>query len=75
MDAATATFHHFSLQRCFVVDKLLSVYVCCQDHPAVMPELDIVEEEEQFTHNMRLEDAVNSEDMLSESYYHLTHLL
>lgn len=29
-------------------------------------ELDLVEENDQFTHMMTLEDAVNSEDLLSE---------
>ena len=37
-----------------------------QDHPSVLDELSLVEEEEQITHNLRLEDAVNGEELLSE---------
>jgi pre-mRNA-splicing factor CWC22 len=36
-----------------------------QDFPAVMEDLDLVEEEDQFTHLLTLEDAVNGEDILS----------
>lgn len=36
-----------------------------QDHKAVLEELDIVDEDDQFTHMLTLEDAVNPEDVLS----------
>ena len=41
-----------------------------QDHPAVLEELDIVEEAEQFTHMLPLEEAVSTEDMLSKLLTH-----
>ena len=40
-----------------------------QDHPAVLQELDLITDEEQYTHTMHLEDAVNGEDMLSTYCY------
>jgi pre-mRNA-splicing factor CWC22 len=36
-----------------------------RDHEAVMKELDLVEEEDQFTHLITLDDAKDSEDILS----------
>ncbi|KAK3591689.1 hypothetical protein CHS0354_040617 [Potamilus streckersoni] len=36
-----------------------------KDHPAVMEELDLVEEADQFTHMMMLEDANNTEDIIN----------
>ncbi|XP_023232118.1 pre-mRNA-splicing factor CWC22 homolog isoform X1 [Centruroides sculpturatus] len=36
-----------------------------KDHPAIIEELDIVAEDEQFTHLITLEDAVNTEDILN----------
>jgi hypothetical protein len=36
-----------------------------KDHPSVMAELDLVDEDDQFTHLLTLEDAVDPEDMLS----------
>ena len=36
----------------------------------MVEELDMVEEEEQFTHMLTLEDAVNSEDILSKLNIH-----
>ena len=44
----------------------MCVCVCLKDHPAVLQELDLVEEDDQFTHMLTLDDAVDSEDMLSE---------
>ena len=38
---------------------------CKQDHIAVPAELDLVEEEDQITHLLRLEEAGNTEDILS----------
>jgi len=38
-----------------------------QDHVAVPAELDLVEEEDQITHLLRLEEAGNTEDILSKS--------
>jgi pre-mRNA-splicing factor CWC22 len=35
-----------------------------RDHEAVMKELDLVEEEDQFTHLITSEDAKDSEDIL-----------
>jgi pre-mRNA-splicing factor CWC22 len=36
-----------------------------RDHEAVIEELDLVEEEDQFTHLITLDDAKDSEDILS----------
>ena len=36
-----------------------------KEHPSVIEALDLVLEEDQFTHMLTLDDAVNSEDMLS----------
>lgn len=36
-----------------------------QDFPAIIEDLDLVEEEDQFTHLITLEDAGNPEDILS----------
>jgi pre-mRNA-splicing factor CWC22 len=36
-----------------------------RDHEAVLKELDLVEEEDQFTHLVTLDDAKDSEDILS----------
>jgi hypothetical protein len=36
-----------------------------QGHDAVIQELDLVEEEDQFTHLVTLDDAKDSEDILS----------
>ena len=36
-----------------------------QEHPAVPEGLDLVEEDEQFTHMLTLEDAINGEELLS----------
>ncbi|GFN87820.1 pre-mRNA-splicing factor cwc22-like protein [Plakobranchus ocellatus] len=36
-----------------------------KDHPAVLPDLDLVEEEEQFTHLLQVEDAIIGEEMLN----------
>ena len=40
-------------------------YIAFQDHPSVVEELDLVEEEDQITHLLRLEEAGNAEDILS----------
>ena len=39
-----------------------------KDHPVIPDGLDLVDEEDQFTHMMPLEDEYNTEDLLSESY-------
>ena len=36
-----------------------------KDHPSIMPELDLIEEDEQFTHMMTLEDDYETEDRLN----------
>ena len=36
-----------------------------QDHPSVIEELDVVDESDQITHLLRLEEAGKSEDVLS----------
>ena len=49
-----------------------------QDHVAVPAELDLVEEEDQITHLLRLEEAGNTEDilrMLACNYYCNIHIL
>ena len=37
-----------------------------QEHPSVIPELDLVQEEDQITHLLSLSDDFDTEDMLSE---------
>lgn len=46
---------------------LVSICFLLQDHPAVLEDLDLVEEEDQFTHLLTLEDAGDPENMLSMS--------
>ena len=36
-----------------------------KDHPAVIPELDLVEEDDQITHLLSIEDEYDGEDALS----------
>jgi len=38
----------------------------CQDHPAVIEGLDLVQEEDQITHLLSLSDDFDTEDSLSE---------
>ena len=38
-----------------------------QEHPAITQELDLVEEEDQITHLLQLEEAANAEEILSKS--------
>lgn len=38
-----------------------------KDHPVIPDGLDLVEEEDQFTHMLPLDDEYNSEDVLSKS--------
>ncbi|XP_015747782.1 PREDICTED: pre-mRNA-splicing factor CWC22 homolog [Acropora digitifera] len=40
-----------------------------KDHPAVLPELDLVEEEDQITHLLRLEEQAKAEEILSMFLY------
>lgn len=40
-----------------------------KDHPTVPEGLDLVEEEDQFTHMLPLEDEYNLEDVLSKNAY------
>lgn len=37
-----------------------------KDHPAIVEELDVVDEQDQFTHMLTLDDAVSAEELLSE---------
>ena len=37
-----------------------------KDNPAVPEELDVVEEDDQFTHMIGLDDATNGEEVISE---------
>ena len=39
-----------------------------QDHPSVAEGLDLIEEGDQFTHMLTLDDAVNDERMLGQSH-------
>lgn len=39
-----------------------------KDHPVIPDGLDLVDEEDQFTHMLPLEDDYNQEDALSESW-------
>jgi pre-mRNA-splicing factor CWC22 len=43
-----------------------------RDHEAVLKELDLVEEEDQFTHLVTLDDAKDSEDILSKYLWFVT---
>ena len=36
-----------------------------KDHPSVIPELDLIEESEQFTHLITLDEPADSEDKLN----------
>lgn len=36
-----------------------------KDHPGVIPELDLVEEDDQITHNIDLVDEIDPEDSLN----------
>lgn len=36
-----------------------------QDHPSIIEDLDLVDEENQYTHLIPLEEATNGDDMLS----------
>lgn len=38
-----------------------------KDHPVIPDGLDLVDEEDQFTHMLPLDDEYNTEDILSES--------
>ncbi|CAB4036205.1 pre-mRNA-splicing factor CWC22 homolog, partial [Paramuricea clavata] len=38
-----------------------------KDHPSVVEELDVVDESDQITHLLRLEEAGKTEDILSKS--------
>lgn len=41
-----------------------------KDHPAVIAELDLIEEDDQYIHLLSFDDdSYNSEDMLSELFY------
>lgn len=40
-----------------------------KDHPIVTEGLDLVEDEDQFTHMLPLEDEYNTEDVLSKNAY------
>ena len=48
-----------------VITLYIIRYFSLQDHPSVLEELDLVEEEDQFTHLLTLEDAGDPENMLS----------
>jgi hypothetical protein len=43
-----------------------------RDHEAVLKDLDLVEEEDQFTHLITLDDAKDSEDILSKCLWFVT---
>jgi pre-mRNA-splicing factor CWC22 len=43
-----------------------------RDHEAVLKELDLAEEEDQFTHLVTLDDAKDSEDILSKCLWFVT---
>ena len=40
-----------------------------KDHPALIESLDLIEEDDQFVHLVTLDDALQSEDMLSKFSY------
>ena len=44
-----------------------------KDHPSVMKELDLVEEEDQFTHPLTLTEDYDPEDLLSKTNLPLQH--
>ena len=39
-----------------------------KDHPAVIKELDLIDEDDQFVHLVTLDDSLESQDMLSKFY-------
>lgn len=41
-----------------------------KDYPAILPELDLVEESDQFTHLLTLEDTYQTEDFLSKLFHY-----
>ena len=45
-----------------------------KEHPAVIKELDQVEEEDQITHLLSLEDEIDGEDSLSMTHFTTTML-
>lgn len=45
-----------------------------KDHPAVLEELDLVQEEDQFTHMVSIEEVTDGQDMLSKYMFELCSL-
>ena len=67
-------FPHSSLNFLHIIHDKSKCSILCifkQDHVAVPAELDLVEEEDQITHLLRLEEAGNTEDILSKSDFEL----
>jgi pre-mRNA-splicing factor CWC22 len=46
-----------------------------RDHVAVLKDLDLVEEEDQFTHLITLDDVKDSEDILSKYLWFVTFIV
>ena len=40
-----------------------------KDHPSIMSELDLVKEDDQFTHMLQLDEVTAGQELLSESFY------
>lgn len=57
----------------YIETKHRELTICCfhvhlQGHPAVRPELDLVEQEDQLTHELSLEEEIDPEITLGMSY-------
>ena len=50
----------------YIHTNLHNIYSHVQDYPSVVEELDLVEEEDQFTHTVSLDDEFNPVEVLSE---------
>lgn len=46
-----------------------------KDHPALLEELELVPEEEQFTHLLMLDDATDPQDILSKQFFIFSHFI
>jgi len=49
---------------CITPQKIIPFCINVQGFPAIRPELDLVEQEDQFTHEVSLEDEIDPETNL-----------
>ena len=50
----------YSIENLFAIRKTKF-----KDHPGIIQELDLIEEEDKFTHNINIDDEIDAEDMLN----------